>query len=966
MLRLRTFGGLELTGNGQPLGPAAHQKKPLALLAALAGAGDHGLSRDKLSLLFWPDSGATQAGNLLRQRLFHLRRDLGEPDVIIGTVQLRLNPAVIVSDASDFMAAIGREDFACAASVYTGIFLDGFHLTEALEFERWMDEHRAHFGTLAAAAFTQLARSAASNGKTVDEIAFRQRLAVVDPLDSRNAVALMDALTAAGDPVAALRHGKSYETRIRLELGVAPAPEITQLLSRLRTQLSTNGDAQPDAAHVRAALTTPELEGALTIETIPRSRDAWTTARKHRAIGLLAFAGAGVLALAYATMKTPAAEAPLSTSLIAVFPFTVRGSSDYQYLKEGIPDLLNTRLNGAGRLRTVDLQSLANSADSSSQLDAAKASATAKRIGAGVYVLGSVVESGRDVQLIANVHNTDGSVAARLEAHGETSQLGMIVDRLASQILATLHKGPAERLAQSATTMTASFSALKEYLIGEQEYRAGRYGASAEAFQRAVRHDSTFALAYYRLAVAAESAPWSEHGTDSAASRAVHFASRLPVREQELFAAFLARRKGDFDEAQRRYRIVVGLYPDEVEAWFQLAEIQFHYDPLRGQPLEAAKPSYERVLRYRPNDGGALTHLLRLAASLDDRRAVDTLSRKLMALRPAETSAPPFVVFRAVSLRDSAALERGMRELAGIADEFVTVTMRHVAHYARDIPTAIRIGNLLTDRQRATWYRMVGYHSLATFFAAQGKPAAADIALREHDSFQPDWSLELRGFLYALPFLHRTPQAIDSIDRALAERRAIRPMRVVDQALVSGWDPRIAIFARGLLAVRSGKLDSAGAFAIQLEKSTGSRVDSAFLPVLANTIRAEIARSQGDLVAAIGLLGDERPVGNLGALGWIIGNHGYQRYLRAELLREQGKFTEALRWYETMVQSSVHEVIFLAPSHLRRAQIYDRLGNKENAARHYRHFADIWSQAEPPLKPLVDAARQRAFMLEKR
>ena len=56
VLRLRTFGGLELVADGDHLAGAALQPRRLAVLAALAVAGPHGLSRDKLLGLLWPET----------------------------------------------------------------------------------------------------------------------------------------------------------------------------------------------------------------------------------------------------------------------------------------------------------------------------------------------------------------------------------------------------------------------------------------------------------------------------------------------------------------------------------------------------------------------------------------------------------------------------------------------------------------------------------------------------------------------------------------------------------------------------------------------------------------------------------------------------------------------------------------------------------------------------------------------
>ena len=89
--RLRTFGGLSLTGESGPVTGAATQRRKLALLAVLATAGERGVSRDRLLALFWPESDAERARHSLTQSLFALRRELDAEELVVGQADLRLN-----------------------------------------------------------------------------------------------------------------------------------------------------------------------------------------------------------------------------------------------------------------------------------------------------------------------------------------------------------------------------------------------------------------------------------------------------------------------------------------------------------------------------------------------------------------------------------------------------------------------------------------------------------------------------------------------------------------------------------------------------------------------------------------------------------------------------------------------------------------------------------------------------------
>src|ERR1051325_11366213 len=164
MLVVRTFGGLAVEHDGTVCEGAAARRKTLALLALLAVAGKKGLSRDKLIGYLWPETETLAARHLLKQSCYALRHDLGEPALLLGRDDLRLNPAVVSSDIQAFEAALESGDRGRAAALYTGPFLDGFYLNGADEFERWVEAERARIAQRACAALEAVAGEAAAHG----------------------------------------------------------------------------------------------------------------------------------------------------------------------------------------------------------------------------------------------------------------------------------------------------------------------------------------------------------------------------------------------------------------------------------------------------------------------------------------------------------------------------------------------------------------------------------------------------------------------------------------------------------------------------------------------------------------------------------------------------------------------------------------------------------------------------------
>jgi len=244
MFRLELLGGLTLTGDGRHLTPPRRQ---LAVLALLAAAGDRGTARDKVIACLWPESAADNARHALEQLLYSLRRQL--PGVVAsGADPLRLDSAAISTDLADFSACLASGDFTGAAALYRGPFLDGFFLSGAPEFERWVDRERARFSGEYERALRTLADQAEASGRHTEEIALKRRLTLADPLAERAATDLVRALAAADDWAGASRAAREYMARAREELPGVAVRDLERMVDRLREErrLESGGGAEDE------------------------------------------------------------------------------------------------------------------------------------------------------------------------------------------------------------------------------------------------------------------------------------------------------------------------------------------------------------------------------------------------------------------------------------------------------------------------------------------------------------------------------------------------------------------------------------------------------------------------------------------------------------------------------------------------------------------------------------------------
>src|SRR6185436_6901550 len=168
------------------------------------------------------------------QALYALRKDLGAEDAISGSKELSFDPALVSSDVSEFASAVARGDDERAVSLYQGPFLDGFHLSGANEFSRWVETERTSLAQEHSRALESLARSARAAGDTRGALGWWRKLAGLEPLNARVTVGLMEALAAAGDRAGAIQHARVYELLVEQELDLPPDRDVLALAEQLR------------------------------------------------------------------------------------------------------------------------------------------------------------------------------------------------------------------------------------------------------------------------------------------------------------------------------------------------------------------------------------------------------------------------------------------------------------------------------------------------------------------------------------------------------------------------------------------------------------------------------------------------------------------------------------------------------------------------------------------------------------
>jgi DNA-binding SARP family transcriptional activator/tetratricopeptide (TPR) repeat protein len=697
-----------------------------------------------------------------------------------------------------------------------------------------------------------------------------------------------------------------------------------------------------------------------------RSRAAALTAIGRRRQRRVAAAAGVALCLALAAALVTRSAAPPIREAIAVLPFAVSGAPELSYLREGIVTLLSVELDGAGSLRAVDPRAIIGIAGQLDSVppDAERGRRVADKAGAGMYVIGDIVQAGDRIRIDATAYGegNPARVLARAQAEGTTGGLFELVDAVAGQLLGGLSAGPYEQLTRVAATTTHSLPALKDYLEGEQLFRGGEFHQAARAFQRASAEDTTFALAYYWYSVASWWADDSQ-AIDSAATQAVRYGSRLAGRDRRLFEAWATFLRGDAVEAERVYRRLVALEPENVEGWLQLGEVLFHSGPRRGRPVGEARPAFERALFFEPEHTSALLHLARIAASEGRWADLDSLARRILRLNPTGEWAVEVRALRSFAGHDQAEQARVIAELRTSVEGRVWNTARYVAVAAHNLTGAARIVSLLTEPTRPPEVRAFGHQALAYLDVATGRLAAAADELDRAAALDPAPSLEHRALLALLPT--KTPAdpdltaLRDSVARLIVPT-VVRSLETSHLAnLHEGVELEVQSYLLGSLSVELADGAATGAEIRELERPRAGAEAAAVAHDAAGSIRARQAQLAGNPAEAARQLAEVlRLEGRVGLIGGSpFYSQGLERFRYAQVLERLGRTDEAARWYDSFSSNSIFDLALLPAAELERARMEERLGRRPEASRCYRRVVELWSDGDAAVQPMVAEAR---------
>lgn len=291
------------------------------------------------------------------------------------------------------------------------------------------------------------------------------------------------------------------------------------------------------------------------------------------------------------------ANPPLDARTWIVLPFeNIARAPDIEWLREASVNLLYLDLSRWRDIRVIDdervadLMRAAAPAGREAQLSLETGLAVARRAGAGRLVMGDLLKVGNRTAVIAKVFNVQTGRRERTvrqeTAHADS--LMHVFSRLAQAILAV--EGARS---EPGITGTTSLEAYREYLTGLRHLNAWELDSAASRFRAALRADTGFALARYKLSVVLG---WQSPGSPERrvhAEAANRMSAALPPRERALIRGQHSQVNDRWGEACETYAELVRSDSSDVEAWYNLGECNFH------DPMVEATPDDSTRFRFR-------------------------------------------------------------------------------------------------------------------------------------------------------------------------------------------------------------------------------------------------------------------------------------------------------------------------------------------------------------------------------
>ena len=672
-------------------------------------------------------------------------------------------------------------------------------------------------------------------------------------------------------------------------------------------------------------------------------RDALGTppSARRRRVRVRLGVGAVLLVLAVAVVWKQMHGSPgLEANTIAVAPFEVL-DPEHHVWREGLVTVLAANFEGAGPIRSVSPTLVVRSWRG--RADAGSAAALGRRTGAGLALFGRVVRSGGDTVTVSAslVDVALGTAIADFRLSDPTARLDRLADSLTVLVLRELGRSRPIGAVSRTNLGASSLPALKAFLEGEVHFRRAEWDSAVAGYQRAIRLDTTFALALYRAGIALG---WLSTASDSLSTeyleRAAMLNRGLPPRDSmlivaESLTAALEGGEGDpryWAQYRRLYATTAEAarrYPHDPEVWYEYGDVRYHHSAFSS--LQELRDAFDSSIELDSAFAPAFIHPVELALQLGDPAGARRYLDRYLALRPRDIYADAMRLMRRLLDPRQARSAQTQAILDTASADLLIATIQSFRGWSDTLATAVRLATLLVDGNRAADYDPEAAQAyvpeLGVALAYQGRLAAA----WQRSGMLVPW---LAG---AIAWMGSGPR--DTVDMLLARSLARDTLFPRAFAVLAApvWADRGDTVSLLKLARRADSTQRAGS----------TPAERAFGEAVGEGTRGLIALVRGDTLVAIRALAAMPDTACTRCL--------LHTLTLARLYDARRMDVEAAR---LLARDSPG---FVFPTdgfwELYRARLAVRRGNQAAAVRSYRFVRDVWQNGDAALQPYVREAR---------
>jgi len=744
------------------------------------------------------------------------------------------------------------------------------------------------------------------------------------------------------------------------------------------------------------------LAGERETPAAPRTRRGWWIAAGGVAAAAVLAATFG---LAGRTPRAPDGVNPRHSMLVLPFD-NLRDDRSVDWLREGSVSMLALNLSQWNDLTVVDHERLHDllthhRLQPGDEIGLDLARRLAREAGVWTVVLGDFTQVGDSLHLVARMYDVASGArvdVARVDDHAGPDARPAF-DDLAARLL-DLSGAPQEVRIGLARATTGSLEAYRAYLNGVEQLNRWDLAGAERDFRQATNIDTTFGLAYYRLAL---TRGWlvgvGDSIADNAIARATAYSERLPAHDRTVINAYRAFLAGEYGAARESYQQLIARDAGDADAWYGLGEAWFHDTAGRDQSpaWTRATRAFKRALALDPEYALAYDHVQAMLASAGSAQPYYAL-----------VAADSFVMVEGFDGRTldpsvrSAAVSRARSEALSTARSWVSTQPTTLRAHAAMVDAYLGSGNYAAAMGEVDRFKQTApvhpdlpfVEARISFASGEVDRAAAElrtaldtVAPQDFRRYQGaptvigDIAAAANVFAYQGDLVNAA-KALDLADQVRKEviqepdmpgetggwrRSALGDLYAATGGPTSSlrqvWQSAAEAGRMASTEKRKHIAHSGAAAAIGL--FTGPAADSSALgeyqamtgEALTKEVRALLALTRGDSTGARRVLAEPDSADGAKRM-WAT----YRRPLAAQAYFLLGDYQATLRTLEDFEPGSLKTGGFdsrwgmLGRVRLLRAAAYEQLGRLAEAREEYREVLSQWKSADQSLQPFVRQA----------